>query len=331
MNESRRHQPLSEATLAGYRLLRERCGWAAHPSARAVELTGEDRKGWLQGQITNDLRALQPGGSMSFCLCSATGQLEAICRLWSLDDRLLVLGEQQAIQVLLRRIERMVILEDVHARPLDGSIVSVEGPEATRELGRIVELPLLEAHDAELEGERLPWLRMNRTGFGGWATVLPNTDSKASSRLRTTFEQVNEEALEIARIEAGIPRFGVDTNSRTLPPELGASFEAAHISYNKGCYLGQEVLMRLHSRGHTNRTWMGVVSEGPLAAGDSISHLGRDDAGVVTSACESPEFGYIGAAYVRRESAFRGETVTVRTPEGDWEAEIQDMPLLRLV
>lgn len=128
-----------------------------------------------------------------------------------------------------------------------------------------------------------------------------------------------------------MPTFGVDTDSKTLPPELGPAFEAQHVSYKKGCYTGQEVLMRIQSRGHTNKTWMALAAERPLESGAVVGHSSRPDAGVVTSSCFSPEFGYVAGAMLRNEAASQGETVVVRNADGDVEAKVYSMPLLRLL
>jgi len=206
----------------------------------------------------------------------------------------------------------------------------VQGPEATHELAKVVELPLMDAAEVDLAGSKVACLRTNRSGFGGWTLVVTPKDGAAGDILRRSFSEVDPEAYRIACLEAGTPRFGVDTNSRTLPPELGQAFESSHISYKKGCYLGQEILMRMHSRGHANRSWMGLLLEAPVKEGDAIRHRDREDAGVVTTAVESPEFGPIAGAYLRREACYSGEIVHVLTSEGPVEAEVQEMPLLRL-
>jgi folate-binding protein YgfZ len=159
---------------------------------------------------------------------------------------------------------------------------------------------------------------------------VPREAGPAIDALTGDFDSISREAYNIARLEAGIPLYGADMNARTLPPEMGAQFEARHISYKKGCYTGQEVLMRIHSRGHTNRTWVGLLSDDPLEIGAPIAHSLRADAGTVTSSVFSPDYGYLGAAMVRNELAFDGEMVKVRTERGDVEAEVRRMPILRL-
>lgn len=266
-----------------------------------VEMTGADAKGWLQGQATQDIRRLTPDSGIDFCLCSPTGQLEAIGRVWERPERLIIAIDEACVGGLLRRVEELVIMEDVAARRLDGQVVAVQGPDAWRH---------------ELPGERLA---SDRTGAGGWEALVPGEDE-----LGALPPVVSEEALTILEIEAGIPRFGVDSDARTLPPELGEAFDRRTISYAKGCYVGQEVLMRIHSRGHTNRTWAALLADEPLAAGQTIATPARADAGFVTRAASSHDFGPIAAAMLRNEAFLPGSAVTV---DGRIRAEVRAMPL----
>lgn len=314
----------------GYALLRSGCGLVSLQPFRALALTGDDRKGWLQGQTTQDLRPLEVGGSTLSCQVSPTGQLEAFYGLWALPDQLVLITATESVEAILNRVQRMVILEDVRAEVLDAELVSVQGPEATRRLGKLLPLPPLDAGTADFEGARVLALRSDRTGSGGWDLVVPRTADRALAALRHEFPEIPLEAFWTASLEAGIPRFGVDTDRKTLPPELGPAFEAATVAYDKGCYTGQEVLQRIHSRGHTNRTWVGLIASQPLDRGWPVTVDGHQERGVVTNAAESPEFGFIGAGYVRNELAFDGTPVRIRGPHGTVEAEVQLMPLLRL-
>jgi tRNA-modifying protein YgfZ len=316
----------AEAVQRDYDRLRSGAGRLALPEVALIALRGEDRKGWLQGQITNDLKRLPPGGSLPFCLCSPTGQLLAICRLWDLPDRYLIATDRHCMAALRRRVEEMVIMEDVDLDDLSDSheLSTVQGPEASDAVRERFKLPLLDAAEHDLDGRPLFLLRSDRTGSGGWDLWKP-----ADRDLEWTVPELSPEALEVARLEAGVPLFGVDATERTLPPELGPAFEAAHISYSKGCYTGQEVLMRIHSRGHTNRTWVGLVADGPLERGAVVEHPSRRDAGSVTSAAFSPAHGHIGAAMLRNEAAAGGELVRVQTQRGEVEAEVVRMPILQ--
>lgn len=306
------------ANLEGYRLLRESCGYYS-PDLVLIEVTGSDRKEWLQGQATNDLRPLDLGRKVSFCFCEPTGQIIAVCDLVDLGERYLLSCDRLSAPAVLNRFESMVILEDVQARVLDLSVVSVEGPAATKQLSELMQLPSLDGGLTRHEDLEVWAAKQNRTGLGGW-----DLWSASPSALTEALPPIGFEAFNVARLEAGEPIFGSDIGPKVMPPELGPKFESKHVSYNKGCYTGQEVLMRIHSRGHTNKTWVGLVCAAKMQVGAVISADGREDAGSVTSAAVSPEFGPIAAGFVRNE--FTGQGTVVRI--GDVEAEVRQMPLL---
>lgn len=314
------------ATACDPGLLREEAAIVGLDDVAFVEFTGEDRRMWLQGQITNDLNLLPPFGAMDFCLCSPTGQLQGIGRLWDLEDRYLVAIDQASLPALMERCERMIIIEAVQAKTIERALrVSVQGPRATECLGRFLALPRLDAGIARLGKASVVVLRSNRTGLGGWDLLVSGT--KEIPAAIAVLPAAPREAVQCARLEAGIPTFGIDTDAKTLPPELGPAFESQTVSYAKGCYVGQEVLMRIHSRGHTNRLWMGLMSASPVDRGARLSHRNRAEAGVVTSACVSRDLGPIAAAYVRREIAIEGEQVEVMSANGPVPAELRHFPL----
>ncbi|MHB8637270.1 MAG: CAF17-like 4Fe-4S cluster assembly/insertion protein YgfZ [Fimbriimonadaceae bacterium] len=316
----------SDRLTQGYDLIRYASAIVELPPFAVIELSGEDRKGWLQGQATNDVRQLDLGASTRFCICEPTGQIIAICEIWSLKDRFILTCPLATREAVLRRVESMVVMEDVAARDLtaDFEMISVQGPQATAALGEHLSLPLLDAAETEFDNGQALTLRSDRTGSGGWDVLVPSGARKAQSTLRKAFGAVDLDICLVARLEAGIPLHNVDYTAKTLPPELGVAFEAAHVDYRKGCYTGQEVLMRLHSRGHTNRTWMGLRSDQALLPGAIVRHTGSE-VGHVTSAGFSPDFGFIGAAILRNQAAMERETVDADGVQ----AEVRRMPILR--
>jgi folate-binding protein YgfZ len=315
-----------------YDRLRDDCGLIELDTLGLLSLAGDDRKGWLQGQVTNDIKELTPGTFSSFCLCSPTGHLQSVLDAWALPDQFLLTCPRETLQAVMERVERMVVLEDVRVENLTSRyrLFTIQGPAATRGLGAILELPKLDAGTAQIGKATVFVARSDRTGSGGWDVWIPKTARSAVATVADAFAKISREALAIARLEAGFPQWGSDMNEKTLPPELGPAFEARTVSYNKGCYTGQEVLMRMHSRGHTNRTWVALQSEDPLEIGATVVHPRRPEAGIVTSAVYSPDYGYIGGAMLRNEAASPGDQVKVRTERGETVAEVRSMPLLRL-
>lgn len=292
-----------------------------------LRLTGDDRKGWLQGQASNNLRSIRDGDSIRFCLCRPTGQIVAPVKLWAVPKAFYLAVPKSTREAVLQRCEAMVIMEDVVIEDVTDRYrrISLQGPKASDALG--AGLPPLDAGEVALGETRAMAFRANRTGMGGWDLWFPPDRPAGLLKLQRDVPELTAAAHEALRLEAGIPRWGADYGESTLPPEMGPAFEQRHVSYTKGCYTGQEVLMRLHARGHTNRTWRGLVGEAPLAVGERVAHAERAEAGVVTSVAFSPELGWIAAAMVRNV-VLPGQPVWVERTEGRVRAEVREMPLL---
>lgn len=254
-------------------------GWHRDASKGLVELTGADVREWLQGQITNDIRQLSPQSPLQACICSPTGQLLADLTLYDQNARILIETDARCIPALMHRIEMMVVMEDVEGRDLSAAHTL------------IVSAKPLAAPDASIvfhsAGETKVWL-------------------PSESAWTPEGREVGKEAWEILRVEKGVPAWGKDMGEKTLPPEMGPAFERSRISYTKGCYTGQEVLMRIHSRGHTNKTWVRLAADAPLAEGAELTDSEGTKVGTVTSSVVSPRFCYLGAGIVRNLQAQPG-------------------------
>ncbi len=177
-------------------------------------------------------------------------------------------------------------------------------------------------------------------GVGGFDLFVPNSSLAAvADKLIAAAKQIGGrvagwQAFETARIEAGIPRFGMDMDETNIPLECGPALRDA-ISYNKGCYIGQEVINRIHSVGHVTRELRGLRLADPASAGlplpqrgDKLFHNGRE-IGHVTSAVKSPVLNAtIALGYVRREANQIGTELTLRTVAGESSAKIVELPFV---
>lgn len=276
----------------GYRELRTNQACVELPGMVYFVLAGRDHREWLQGQATNDVRQLEHMPWLDFCLTKPSGQLTAVCRAWKSGADTIIATQQPL--VLEERAKDTVFIEDVSLSRAKEDYVCVQGIEAKR-----------------VEGS----LFSDRTGSGGVERV-PGAHHLPDA--------ISRDAYLLATLEAGIPLFGTDTGDKTLPPELGPHFESNHVSYTKGCYTGQEVLMRMHSRGHTNKTWVGLRANAPISPGARVSYEGKD-VGTVHRAALSPAFGHIASATLRNEATTEG----TRVQAGDTAAEVVTMPFLR--
>lgn len=267
------------------------------PDHRVVRLTGADVSSWLQGQVTQDVRLLRENHPVAFCLCTPTGQLLGWGDLHMMGSAFLAIMDRAGAEALLDRVRTNVILEEVNAELVEGQLFSVQGPEAQALPGQLLSFP------------------SDRTGRGGFDCLLGNGEMPVIE---------SAALLDLASLENGVPVPGVDTHAKTLPPELGPDFDARTTSYSKGCYTGQEVLHRIYSRGHTNKTWVGLELEAPAAQGAKVTDgPGGAEVGVVSRSGDSPKLGPIAAATVRNTVAEPGARVWV---EGK-PAIVRAMPL----
>lgn len=276
----------------------EDCALIQLPHRSLISLTGEDRIDWLQGQSTNDLRNLKPGDSVSFCLCSPKGQIEAIIDALILDHEIWLSTDSACKPAVLDRIENMVVMEDAAGREVDHLIcVRIVGPEAAN----------ASTYTVGILGQGFKDVWIDESQLSILAASIPSS---------------SEETYNIWRLEQGIPKWNQDATAKTLPSELGPAFEQAHVSYTKGCYTGQEVLQRIHSRGHTNKTWVALQCDGAVAQGSAVT-LDGTEMGLVSSVAHSPRYGYLAAATLRN-AAMDGEALV---QIGDKSARVMHFPI----
>ena len=277
---------------AGYRELRTAAVRVTVPALAYFKLWGGDHRIWLQGQVTNDLGFLSSSPWLDTCLTKPTGQLLAIIRCWEEGDHLVLATEGG--KPLQERVETSVILEDASLSRVETAFECIQGPLAPA---------ILAGYPSD------------RTGSGGYETPDHSIED---------LPYLSPEGYSLSTLEAGIPLRGVDYTDRTLPPELGPHFESQHVSYTKGCYVGQEVLMRIKARGHTNKTWVGLKAQSAIPAGARVTFDSRE-VGTVHRAAFSPAFGYIASATLKNEATREGAIVQV----GDTKATVVEMPFLR--
>jgi len=268
-----------------------------HSSRGQVRLRGSEAAEFLQGQVTNDVEALEPGQGCYAALLNHKGKMRLDMRILRGPDWIWIDTEPGADAVLLKTIETYSLGRDVTWESPDERIVSVIGD---------VELDTLppEEEHSWVEGEGGIYVRT----YAGVDVIGPGAPAADTP----------EEDGECVRIEAGIPRYGIDMDGDTIPQEAGINDRA--VSFTKGCYVGQETVARLHYKGKPNRHLRGLKLSGPAERGQAIT-LGEREVGRVGSVCVSPTHGPIALALVRREAA-PGDTVDVEGAA----AEVVELP-----
>jgi folate-binding protein YgfZ len=245
-----------------YKLLGEQGGAFSLDDYAVIEFTGDDWKDWLQGQITNDIRLLSSDNPIQFCLCKPTGQILAPGILHQVNGKGWMVVPLVCAPAVLLRVEQMVILEECFADILETQLVHV--------------IPGTSG------------LPVTRTRWQG-----RDTDEIYDGGL------LSEETFLLASMDAKIPIWGFDISESNFPAEMGEAFEAATMSYTKGCYTGQEVNHRLHSRGHTNKTWEVFVSAHQIPDGHELIGADGNKVGTVTRSVAHPDHGWLVAAFAK--------------------------------
>ena len=283
-----------------YRALREEAGYLARERT-ALIVRGTDAAEYLQGQLTNDTEALEREEGRYAALLDRKGHLQSDMRLLHLEnDEIWIDLEPGPAPGVLKHLRtysigREVEVEDVTER---WAITSLIGP-------RSLQLSGFEGLGPEHAQRFREW---DGTDVLAVATdvgldLLTSADQAASlsELLRAAgAAEVSEQAAEIIRVESGRPRFGLDMGPESMPAEAGITERA--VDFEKGCYIGQEPVARLHYRGKPNRTLRGLRLSSPAERGDPLL-LGDREVGTVGTVCLSPALGPIALAIVRREAA----------------------------
>ena len=301
-----------------YRALREEAGVAVR-SRGIVVVGGEDAAEYLQGQLTNDIEALEPGQGTYSALLDRKGRMQADMRVLRTTDGVRIGVEPETLPATLRHLTMYSVGRDVTVEDRsDGlALISVVGPAASRLTG----LPPLGAEndhaEAELDGVGLTVVRTDQ----GLDLVVDagERDRVLGALAARGVASVTEDALEIFRVESGRPRYGREMTAETIPQEAGINERA--VSFTKGCYIGQETVARLHYKGKPNRHLRGLELSGMPEPGAAVA-LGDRELGRVGTAVLSPAYGPIALAILRREAEL-GNTVSIA---GGIDAKVVGLP-----
>jgi tRNA-modifying protein YgfZ len=289
---------------------------------RLLRAWGRDPVRMLQGLVTADLAGAPPGQGVYGAFLTPKGRMVADARLLSRPDGEVWLEtDAAAVDGLAAHLHKYVPPLFARFEPLGHVVLGVYGPAAAGIAGRVLgALPARPGEDAyaELAAGGLV-VRSGYAGVDGCDAILPAAGvAEAAAGLEAAGARpAGHAALDVLRIEAGRPRWGAELTPDVIPLEAGLRERA--ISESKGCYTGQEVIIRILHRGHVNRHLRGVLlGELPApAAGTELFRPGDDRAvGRITSACASPRFEQtIALGYVRREVA-PPATLRLGRPDG---------------
>ncbi len=305
--------------------LRQQAGLLEAGHRALLRVTGEDRTTFLQGMITNDLKAVAPGDGLYAALLTIQGRVVTDLNGYVLEDSIWLDLPRQGIEAAQESLDRYIIADDVELDPSQevAPLAIVAGPQAAKVLLEILgedfsALPAFAHRPVSFGTHSLRVAATSYTGVNGYTLFGPRETAATlwERALAAGAVPVGREALEVTRIEAGIPWLGVDMSETNLIGEVG--IESA-ISFRKGCYLGQEVVERVAARGQVQRKRVGLRSQGSEVPphGAKLQHDGKD-VGTLTSAVRSPlQEQIIGMGYVRREAWNDGTTLSVHWDGGE--------------
>jgi tRNA-modifying protein YgfZ len=284
---------------AEYRQLREECGLVDRSDRRVLAATGPDAAAYLQGQLTNDVEALEPGDGQYAALLDRKGHMQSDMRVLRVGaGEILIEVEDLAREAVVRHLTMYSIGREVAVTDVSGerAVLSLIGPRSV-ELAGTAALPENACEEAAIAG--VECVAAGTASGIDLIVAAAERERLRAALLEAGAVEVSLAAAEIVRIEAGRPRFGAEMGSETMPAEAGIVERA--VSFTKGCYIGQETVARLHYKGKPNRHLRGLRLSGPAEPGAAL-RLGEKEVGRLGSAGVSPALGPIGLAIVRREA-----------------------------
>ncbi len=312
------------------------------------QLTGDDRAKFLHRIISNDVENLSAGQGTYAMLLTHRGKIIADLNIYVLEDAIIIDTAPETRENVFTELDKYIIADDVEFSDLtaETGAIAIHGPKSPELVGSVLGISdvahLQERHNYEREADALfknaiVCVRTDNTGETGY-TLYTAADGLASlwSALMAEGSKFNVQpigwnALESLRIEAGIPRYGTELTDAVIP--LEAELEHA-IDFEKGCYIGQEIVARMKYRGHPNRLLRGLEIDGSPTTQDDCElqpnapiFNGDKEVGWVTSATFAPTLTkQIALGYVRTAVTEPGSRVQIETPSGRVNATVVRLP-----
>lgn len=278
-----------------------------------IVVRGKDRLTWLNGLVTCDLAKLGPGSGAYGLIVEKKGRIQTDLYLVPAkgEDVVALAVPASLREATLATLDHYLVMEDAELEPADLAFFHVHG-EGARAVADELDAPFAGALDV--------------LGSGGAALAVPSAESAAfEERLARALAKVSGTILDddrwnAVRIEHGLPRFGVEVDATLYPQE--AALERLAVAFDKGCYLGQEVVYMLENRGHVKRKLvpLDVDGDAPLAAGDAVTTSEGATVGDVKSSVVGPRTGRpVAIAMVKWAQSKPGTVLKI----GDREARVR--------
>jgi folate-binding protein YgfZ len=328
--------PPQETSLADYRAARDAVGVVDRSDVGVVEVTGRDRVKFLHALLSNDIASLGAGQGCAATLLDVHGKVQVTLVVWMLDDRVVLITPPGMAESTVAALDHYLFAEKVVLEDATGAraLLLLVGPAADETVKRLTGLIPAEIAWSHVAGS-LDGIEARVVRGGAelgepdvWLVVPAAERERAwTAALGAGARPLDAAALESLRIEAGTPRFGADVDPSVLLPEIPLE---RLVSHTKGCYPGQEVVVRIRDRGHVNRHLRGLLLEGDAVPPPGAEVVAEGAVvGQVTSSTRSLGLGRpIALAFVRRQHA-PGARVAVRAGGATLPATVSDLPFAR--
>jgi folate-binding protein YgfZ len=309
----------------GYQALRHDAGIIRRGDRGILAVTGSDRLAWLQGLLTNDVAALPVGGVCDAAYLTPQGRMITDLRVVNLADRTLLDVPASLAEGLRAKLDALIFAEDAQVANASNAIaiVDLHGPAAPVVRERAAARLLRDANAVVAD------VAFGVPGYSVFAATA-RVDGVVDALVAAGAKETTLATLDVLRVEAGRPAFLIDMDEHTLPLEAGIEDRA--ISFTKGCYVGQEVIVRVVHRGHGRvaKKLVGLrLAPGELPKAGDVLLSGDRDIGRVTSAVWSPTLQCgIALGYVHRDFVEPATAVSVRTAAGPLGATISALPFV---
>lgn len=282
-----------------------------------IRVSGSEATMFLNGLVTNDVKSLAENRWMPAVFPTVQGRLIGAVRIARVKDGFLIDTERASHDAVLKTISRFTMAGDFKVADLtdESAIVSLQGKRAAEVVEKVFNTNVADLpRNGVSEHEGVTIIRATHTSEDGFDLAF---DATRAAEMRQALLDagatlVDPETFEILRIEAGIARFGRDVDETNVIPETNLDDA---VSYTKGCYVGQEIIVRIKHRGHPAKKLVGLRADRPIEPG-----------AIVTSAAVSPRVGNIGLGYVRYESIEPGTNVVL---DDDVNATVTELPFIR--
>lgn len=313
--------------------LRTGCGVYDLGFRAKILLAGRDRVRWLNGMITNNIRDLAVDHGVYGFMLNPQGHILADLYAYNQGESILVDTDHAQLEKILGLFTRYIIMDRVDVKNMSDELTAlgISGTKSREVLQKagvgVPDLQPLERHTVQCDCEcgclKCTVVRSDDPSTESYEIWLAPAHVKPlwDTLVKAGGTRVGSEALEMQRILSGIPRYGVDIHERDLPHETE---QARALNFSKGCYIGQEIVERIRSRGAVHRKLSGFLTDAPVMPGSTIV-MGEKEVGEVTSATSlglADRQRSIALGYIRREASAPGSQVRI----GEVAAKVTTLP-----